>query len=499
MDKRQRVLIVDDAKLNRDILKEILGETYNYLEAETGNQAIQMIGENLGIDLMLLDINMPQMNGFEVLEIMKRSQCIAETPVIMISSEDDVDTMRKAYELGITDYITRPFDSVIVKKRVQNTLGLYANQKHLISVVYDQVYEKEENNNIMIRILSNVLGSRNSESREHILHIKTATEMMLRQLVKITDAYPLTEADISLITTASSLHDIGKIRIQEEILNKPGRLTDEEFKIMKTHSELGADIIQDMNLPKDNPLVRTSWEICRWHHERWDGKGYPDGLKGEEIPISAQVVSIADVYDALTSERCYKKAFDHDTAIQMILDGQCGQFNPILLKCLKELSIQLSKMSGKETDDNKHYYEIQRLSNEILSDRSLPSQNYSQSVVKVMQEKIDFFKSNSGKNSIDYNAVSGQLTILNGEHQILCQRDNPKFDLFKEFGVNEEDVQCIRVLLHQTSVQNKEISATIKAKVENDSQMYRMKLHTLWSPLKKDGYIGIIGYFDTVK
>ena len=499
MDKRQRVLIVDDAKLNRDILKEILGETYNYLEAETGNQAIQMIGENLGIDLMLLDINMPQMNGFEVLEIMKRSQCIAETPVIMISSEDDVDTMRKAYELGITDYITRPFDSVIVKKRVQNTLGLYANQKHLISVVYDQVYEKEENNNIMIRILSNVLGSRNSESRDHILHIKTVTELMLRQLVKITDAYPMTEVDIALITTASSLHDIGKIYIPEEILNKPGRLTDEEFKIMKTHSELGAEIIQNMNFPKDNPLVHTSWEICRWHHERWDGKGYPDGLKGEKIPISAQVVSIADVYDALTSERCYKKAFDHDTAIQMILDGQCGQFNPLLLKCLKELSFQLSKMLDKEMEDNEYYHEIQRLSNEILSDRSLPNQNYSQSVVKVMQEKIDFFKSNSGKNSIDYNAVSGQLTILNGEHQILCQRDNPNFNLFKEFGVNEEDVQCIRVLLHQTSVQNKEISATIKAKVENDSQMYRMKLHTLWSPLKKEGYIGIIGYFDIVE
>ena len=499
MDKRQKILIVDDSNLNRDILKEILGDTYNYLEAENGNQAIQMIGENIGIDLMLLDINMPQMNGFEVLEIMKRSQCIAETPVIMISSEDAVDTMRKAYELGITDYITRPFDSVIVKKRVQNTLGLYMKQKHLINVVYDQVYEKEENNNIMIRILSNVLGSRNSESREHILHIKTATEMMLRQLVKITDAYPMTEADISLITTASSLHDIGKIRISEEILNKPGRLTDEEFKIMKTHSELGADMIRDMHFPKDNSLVRASWEICRWHHERWDGKGYPDGLKGEEIPICAQVVSIVDVYDALTSERCYKKAFDHNTAIQMILDGQCGQFNPILLKCLKELSIQLSKMSGKEMDDNKHYHEIQRLSNEILSDKFLPNQIYSQSLVKVMQEKIDFFKSNSGKNSIDYNAVSGQLTILNGEHQILCQRDNLNFNLFKEFGVNEEDVQCIRVLLHQTSVQNKEISATIKATVENNSQMYRIKLHTLWSPLKKDGYIGIIGYFDTVK
>ena len=496
MDKRQTILIVDDAEFNRDILKEILGENYNYLEAENGNQAIQMLGDNLEIDLMLLDINMPQMNVFEALEIMKRSQCLEETPVIMISSEESVDTMRKAYEMGITDYITRPFDSVIVKKRVQNTLGLYANQKHLINVVYNQVYEKEENNNIMIRILSNVLGSRNSESREHILHIKTVTELMLRQLVKITDAYPMTEVDIALITTASSLHDIGKIYIPEEILNKPGRLTDEEFKIMKTHSELGEAIIKDMDFPQDHPLVRTAWEICRWHHERWDGKGYPDGLKGEEIPICAQVVSIVDVYDALTSERCYKKAFDHDTAIQMILDGQCGQFNPILLKCLKELSIQLSKMSGKETDDNKHYYEIQRLSNEILSDRSLPSQNYSQSVVKVMQEKIDFFKSNSGMNSIDYNAISGQLTILNGEHQILCQRDNPNFNLFKEFGVNEEDVQCIRVLLHQTSVQNKEISATIKATVENNSQMYKLKLHTLWSPFKKDGYIGIVGYFD---
>ena len=499
MDKRQKILIVDDSEFNRDMLKEILRETYNYLEAENGNQAIQIMGENPGIDLMLLDINMPQMNGFEVLKWMNQSRCIDETPVIMISSEDAVDTMRKAYELGITDYITRPFDSVIVKKRVQNTLGLYTNQKHLINVVYNQVYEKEENNNIMIRIMSNILGSRNSESREHILHIKTATEMMLRQLVKVTDDYPLTEADIALITTASSLHDIGKIRIPEEILNKPGRLTDEEFKIMKKHSELGAAIIKDMDFPQDHRLVHTAWEICRWHHERWDGKGYPDGLKGEEIPISAQVVSIVDVYDALTSERCYKKAFDHDTAIQMILDGQCGQFNPILLMCLKELSLQLSKMIDKEMDDTSYYHEVQRLSNEILSDRSLPNHNYSQNVVRVMKEKLDFFKSNSGMNSIEYNTISGQLTILNGKQQILCQRNNPNFNLFKEFGVNEEDVHHIQALLHQTSVQNKEISVQIKATVENVRQMYKLKLHTLWSPLKKDGYIGVVGYFNIVK
>ena len=498
MDKRQKILIVDDAEFNRVILKEILGETYNYLEAENGNQAIQIVEENPEIDLMLLDINMPQMNGFGVLEWMNRFQWIDETPVIMISSEESVDTMRKAYEMGITDYITRPFDSVIVKKRVQNTLALYANQKRLVNVVVDQVYEKEENNNIMIGILSNVLGFRNSESSEHILHIKTATEMMLRKLVKVTDAYPLTEADIALITTASSLHDIGKVGIPEEILNKPGRLTDEEFKIMKTHSEIGASLIRDMRFPKDKPLVHTAWEICRWHHERWDGKGYPDGLKGEEIPISAQVVSIVDVYDALTSERCYKKAFDHDTAMNMILDGQCGQFNPILLKCLKELSLPFSKMLSTEMDDNKYYHEVQSLSNEILSDRSLPNLNYSQSVIKILQEKIDFFKTNSGMNSIDYNAVSGQLMILNEKQQILCQRNNPKFDLFREFGVSEEDVQQIQVLLHQTSVQNKELSVQIKAKVENKRQMYKLKLHTLWSSLKKDEYIGIIGYFDTI-
>ena len=499
MYKRQNILIVDDSKFNRDILKEILGEKYNYLEAENGNQAIQMIGENIGIDLMLLDINMPQMNGFEVLKIMKRSQCIEETPVIMISSEESVDTMREAYEMGITDYITRPFDSVIVKKRVQNTLSLYANQNNLVNVVVDQIYEKEENNNIMIRILSSILGSRNSESREHILHIKTATEMMLRQLIKITDVYHLTEADIALITTASSLHDIGKIYIPEEILNKPGRLTDEEFKIMKTHSELGADIIQDMHLPQENPLVHTAWEICRWHHERWDGKGYPDGLKGEEIPISAQVVSIADVYDALTSERCYKKAFDHDTAIKMILDGQCGQFNPILLKCLKELSPRFFKMFSNETDDSIQYYEAQRLSNEILSEKSLPRKNYSQHITKVMQEKIDFFMKNSGRNSVDYNAVSGQLTMINANQQTLYQRDDPKFDVFKEFEVSEEDVQHIKDLLAHTSVKDKEISVQIEAKMENNRQLYNLKLHTLWSPLKKDGYIGIIGYIDSAK
>ena len=283
------------------------------------------------------------------------------------------------------------------------------------------------------------------------------------------------------------------------LITKPGRLTDEEFRIMKTHSEIGAILIQDMPFPKDKPLVHTAWEICRWHHERWDGKGYPDGLKGEEIPISAQVVSIVDVYDALTSERCYKKAFDHDTAVKMILEGQCGQFNPVLLKCLKELRLQLSKMLTDKIDDDKQYYEAQRLSNEILREKSLPRKNYSQYAIKLMQEKIDFFKMNSGKNSIEYNAISGQLTIMNEKKQIICQRDDPKYDVFNIFEVSGEDIGHVRDLLAQASEQNKEISLQVMAKMENKKQMYDLKLHTLWSPLKKDGFIGIVGYFDIVK
>ena len=254
MSEKQKLLIVDDSELNRDILKEILGSRYDYMEAENGTQAIQILEVHPEIDLMLLDINMPQMNGFQVLEHMRELQWIDEVPVVMISSEESVEIMRKAYDLGITDYISRPFDAVIVKKRVQNTLGLYANQKRLINVVVDQVYQKEENNTIMIGILSNVLGSHNSESSEHILHIRVATEMLLRELIRKTDAYHLTEAEIALIITASSLHDIGKVSIPEEILNKPGRLTDEEFKIMKSHSEIGASMIRNMDFPQDKPL-----------------------------------------------------------------------------------------------------------------------------------------------------------------------------------------------------------------------------------------------------
>ena len=258
-------------------------------------------------------------------------------------------------------------------------------------------------------------------------------------------------------------------------------------------------MIRDMDFPQDKPLVRTAWEICRWHHERWDGRGYPDGLKGEEIPISAQIVSIADVYDALTSVRCYKNAYDHDTAIQMILEGQCGQFNPLLLECLKESSPQLSRTFKKEKDDNREYYEAQRISEEILRQNALPCKDYSQRVIEIMQEKIKFFKENSGKISMEYNAISGNLVLTDGESQKEYQRDLPGFDSYGVYDISEEDIQRVKDSLDSVTSENKEISMKVMLKVRGERQMCDLKLHTLWSSLKTDGYIGIVGQLDIVK
>ena len=209
----------------------------------------------------------------------------------------------------------------------------------LEEIITEQFYEQEKNNKLMISILSHIVEFRNGESGRHVLHVNTITKYLLKQLVRRTDKYHLSKPDINLITIASSLHDIGKIAIPDAILNKPGRLTAEEFEVIKTHSVIGANMLLDLSIEqRENPLIKVASEICRWHHERYDGNGYPDGLKGEEIPIAAQVVALADVYDALTSERCYKKAYSHEEALKMILEGQCGAFNPTLLLCLQEIA-----------------------------------------------------------------------------------------------------------------------------------------------------------------
>ena len=378
MDYKETILIVDDSALNRMVLMEILGkENYTFLEAENGQQAVELLDWHPEVDLLLLDITMPEIDGFGVLEAMNQYHWIEETPVIMISAEDSYTFVERAYDLGASDYITRPFDARVVCRRVSNALMLYAKQKRLVQMVAEQVYEKEKVSNTMISILSHIVEFRNNESGLHVVHIRTITELLLRRLREKTDRYPLTEADISLISTASALHDIGKINVPEEILNKPGRLTKEEFEIIKTHSAVGEHMLRQIPFNQNEPLVKVAREICRWHHERWDGRGYPDGLKGDEIPISAQVVSLADVYDALTSERCYKAAFDHETALNMIVNGECGAFNPLLLECLMDGADQI-KQAMQETEEEKQKdaeqsqrQEANRLSREVLQEEGL--------------------------------------------------------------------------------------------------------------------------------
>ena len=350
LQNKSQILLVDDSAMSRMILKEILGGDYSILEAENGQECLEKMQAEAGnIALVLLDINMPVMDGFEVLKAMNVNHTIEDIPVIMISSDDSDAAIRRSYELGASDYVTRPFDARIVYRRVTNTIKLYAKQRRLVQMVSEQIRARENNTDMLVGVLSHIVEFRNGESGAHVRHIRIITELLLRRLLEFSSRYSITAEQQDMIPLASALHDIGKIGIDEKILNKPGRLTPEEFEVMKTHSMLGAKMLHDLDNFAEQPLLQTAYEIARWHHERWDGRGYPDGLKGDEIPISAQLVSLADVYDALTSERCYKKAFSHEKAVQMILNGECGAFNPLLLQCLTDVQTDLKVQLQQRT------------------------------------------------------------------------------------------------------------------------------------------------------
>ena len=350
LQNKSQILLVDDSAMNRMILKEILGGDYRILEAENGQECLEKLQtEAENIALVLLDINMPVMDGFEVLKAMNANHTIEDIPVIMISSDDSDAAIRRSYELGANDYVNRPFDARIVYRRVTNTIKLYAKQRRLVQMVSDQIRARENNTDMLVGVLSHIVEFRNGESGAHVRHIRIITELLLHRLLEISSQYPITAEQQDNIPLASALHDIGKIGIDEKILNKPGKLTPEEFEVVKTHSMLGAEMLHQLDNFNEQPLLQTAYEIARWHHERWDGRGYPDGLKGDAIPISAQLVALADVYDALTSERCYKKAFSHEKAVQMILNGECGAFNPLLLQCLTDMQTDLKVQLQQRT------------------------------------------------------------------------------------------------------------------------------------------------------
>ena len=332
------ILIVDDCDMNREILREILSSDYSIMEACGGEEALSMIHQfGTGISLVLLDIVMPGLDGFEVLSYMNQDHTIEDIPVIMISSEDSEAFIRRAYEMGASDYVSRPFDAKVVYRRVTNNIKLYAKQRRLIRMVTEQIREREKNVSMLVGVLSQIVEFRNGESGLHVKHIRRFTECILDCLIEKDPDLHLGTKERENIPLASALHDIGKIAVDDKILNKPGRLTPEEFEAMKLHTVYGAKMLEELQPYYDEPLLKTATDIAHWHHERWDGRGYPDGLVGDAIPLYAQIVSLADFYDALTSERCYKKAYSHDKAVEMILNGECGVFNPKLVECFVEI------------------------------------------------------------------------------------------------------------------------------------------------------------------
>lgn len=495
---KQKILIADDSEMNRELLAAILEEEYDIIQANDGVQAVDCLQRHAEeISLLLLDIVMPHMDGFEVLSYMNKEHWIDAIPVVIISSENSPIYIKRGYDLGATDFIGKPFDANMVLRRSANAILLGAKQRRMTSIVSNQIYEREKSSKLMINILSHIVEFRNGESGLHVLHIQTITEMLLRQLVqKENNRYALSKEQIRMITTASALHDIGKISIPDEILNKPGRLTAEEFAVIKGHSMAGANMLSELPLDqKEEPLVKTAYEICRWHHERYDGGGYPDGLKGEEIPVSAQVVALADVYDALTSERCYKDAYSHEKAIEMILAGQCGAFNPLMLECLLDISSSLKKKMGYKS---KERYEQTDLS-DIASRFHDFEMDSSEKIVQQLEfERMRYnFLAEGSRNIVFTYTISPPLLTFN---QAGCKRSGitePSFSplqsgVLKDL-VEEQSLKRLIRKITQATRETPDVTSNLFLTDGKNPCHYRCKCRVIWTDGAEKGYTGVVG------
>ena len=495
---KQKILIADDSEMNRELLAAILEEEYDIIQANDGVQAVDCLQRHAEeISLLLLDIVMPHMDGFEVLSYMNKEHWIDAIPVVIISSENSPIYIKRGYDLGATDFIGKPFDANMVLRRSANAILLGAKQRRMTSIVSNQIYEREKSSKLMINILSHIVEFRNGESGLHVLHIQTITEMLLRQLVqKENNRYALSKEQIRMITTASALHDIGKISIPDEILNKPGRLTAEEFAVIKGHSMAGANMLSELPLDqKEEPLVKTAYEICRWHHERYDGGGYPDGLKGEEIPVSAQVVALADVYDALTSERCYKDAYSHEKAIEMILAGQCGAFNPLMLECLLDISSSLKKKMG--------YKSKERYEQTDLSDIASRFHDFEMDSSEKIVQQLEFermrhnFLAEGSRNIIFTYTISPPLLTFN---QAGCKRSGitePSFSPLQSGVltdlVEEQSLKRLIRKITQATREMPDVTSNIFLKDGKGPCHYRCECRVIWADGDQKGYTGVVG------
>lgn len=357
---RNKVLIVDDLEMNREMLAAILEKEYPILEADSGKKAITMIQEHQDeIAVVLLDLVMPEMDGFAVLEVMKNHSWLKTIPVLVITAESKAGVESKCFEMGVSDFIKKPFDNAIVRNRVKNIVDLFAYKNQLeekvekqtatlkkqYKLLVMQAEKLKESNTRIIDILGTVVECRNLESGEHVKRVKGFTRILAEQMMVDYPEYGLTQEKIDVIVSASSLHDIGKIAIPDSILLKPARLTKDEYEYMKSHTTRGCDVLNNVVDVWDEAYSKASYDICRHHHERYDGKGYPDGLAGDAIPISAQLVGLADAYDALVSERVYKSAYSEDEAFHMIVSGECGVFSPKLLECFRKVKKKFEELN----------------------------------------------------------------------------------------------------------------------------------------------------------
>lgn len=492
-----KILIVDDSEMNRAILSEMIGDKYNFIEAENGAEAVAILQHrNAEISLVLLDIVMPVMNGYDVLEIMHSRRWIDDIPVIMISEESTPSNIERAYDMGAVDFIARPFDKSVVLRRVVNTFMIYEKQKKLTELAVSQIYEKERNSNLMINILSHIVEFRNGESGLHVLHVQNLTEILLKTLVRTTDKYKLSPSEIAMISHASALHDIGKITIPDEILNKPGRLTDEEFAVMKTHSMAGADMLAQLTFFADEPLLKTAYEICRWHHERFDGRGYPDGISGDDIPISAQIVALADVYDALTSDRVYKKAFSHETAIGMIREGKCGSFNPLLLECLSAAADRIRDIVNSPAQYKLHDC-IDDISGEVFSRTELTSAKRTFDLLNHEKTVNKFFMNLSKEFLFEYTVTPSVLVLtpagarILGTEQIIVNPFTDNSPLHPIFC--EEIHRRVSEKARNSSPENPEFEFECDAFIGGQPRHIKLICSSTWIIDEPPVYTGVIG------
>ena len=481
------------------MLIDMLGtDTYRFIEAENGREAVMLLDRfETDIDLLLLDIAMPEMDGLSVLAAMHETGSIESTPVIMISAESSAQFIERSYDLGAVDYISRPFLPLAVARRVENTLLLFSKQKQLEELVVRQMDERNRTSSLMVNILSNIVEFRNGESGNHVLRIRSITKILLEALIARHPHYKVTPSDIVLITEASAMHDIGKIVVPEEILNKPGKLTDEEFAIMKTHTIKASEMLEQVRIGQDEPLMHVIRDICRWHHERYDGTGYPDGLTGESIPLSAQIVSLADVYDALVSERVYKPAFASDVAVDMILNGECGVFNPDLLDCLASVKDDLERNVSLEIGYEGRPIESHVIAQEFASRQQIDASTRTLVLLEQERAKYQFLASLSDGILFEYNAQTDLLTLSeNGaelwskDPVIVGALSDPEHFRF----IEERTIQQITDAIEATTPENPIVEKRVRIAVSSgEERWFNLTLKTLWMQTEVPERIGSIG------